>query len=503
MLNKRSILAILFIILFISFFLFRIINIGADPPLSVSWSIGPWLDSNFYLKNIHNKIVTGHFILSKDADNQIYSNPVYVFLAYAVVKVFGMGYTQLTFLSLISSIITLGILFFWIRELYDEKTAYLSVALFGFNYFYIMYNKLVLVETPAIMFIVLSLFLFSMGRKHIAFSLLSGIAATCAFFCRSFSVMFLSAVFLTYLLYCIGGRCKGAIKRQFKYFLIGTLLTFLAWFLFFALPNWENIIFHYRSRFGMASGAFLYPAETSNITHKAWFMLSPLVVNMPVLLAVCGIFLLVVFSRCRSIIKRVRTEEVIMFLYLLIYSVFLFFLYRHNPPRRLLYYVPFICIYSSFAIVKGFEIFNNRKYVKIFKNIFIVFLLALHFYSQIHSYMLWHFNRRYDVSDSCKLIASYLKPSDIVFGETNFIWSSRCRFIDITNANLGGIRPSLISSDPFGNNQITHIMLKIPHKTDVLEYLTYRLKSNEIKNLIPLCEAGVKNVKYRLYKMVY
>jgi len=101
MLNKRSILAILFIILFISFFLFRIINIGADPPLSVSWSIGPWLDSNFYLKNIHNKIVTGHFILSKDADNQIYSNPVYVFLAYAVVKVFGMGYTQLTFLSII------------------------------------------------------------------------------------------------------------------------------------------------------------------------------------------------------------------------------------------------------------------------------------------------------------------------------------------------------------------------------------------------------------------
>jgi len=446
-------------------------------------------------------------VLNKYDDNQFYSNPVYVLLAYAIVKIFGMGYIQLTLLSIISSFITLIALFFWIKHLYGLKIASWAVCLLGFNYFYIMYNRLVLLETTTIMFIILSLLLFSMGKKHIAFSFLSGLMALSAFFSRTFSIMFIAAVFLTYLLYLIGERFNlvafgDNLKRRFKYFSVGIVIPLLLWILFFALPNFENIVFHYSSRFNMASGNLFQTEQGLSITHKLWFKILPLITTMPLLSVTFIIFAIVIFARFRHIIKRVKPEEIIIFFYLLTYSVFVFFLYHHDPPRRFLYYIPFFSIYSAFALVKGFDSLKKYASVRKIKNIFIIFLLAVHFYSQIYLYLLWNINKRYDIVNSSKLIASYLKPSDVVFGETNFIWDSQCRFLTLINTNLGIPNPSFISKNPFRDKRITHIMLKVPTNIETKNYLGKRLKP-EVRYLSPLCEVGVKNVRYRLYKVIY
>ena len=132
----------------------RLIWLGADPAVDLSWSGAPFTDEGLYSHVARWQALTGAAPMG-GWDNRLVS-PLWDRLAYAVFAVFGTGFVQLRAINVVLATAALPLLWSLLRRDIGSGAAGLAALLWATNYTWFQYSRLGLLEPGMVVVLVAS-----------------------------------------------------------------------------------------------------------------------------------------------------------------------------------------------------------------------------------------------------------------------------------------------------------------------------------------------------------
>jgi 4-amino-4-deoxy-L-arabinose transferase-like glycosyltransferase len=302
-------------VIFIAILALRLIHLDADSPLGLSWSGGYFGDEMALAHNARNKVLFGEWI-SDEWNPYIYS-PLLTLLEYAFFSFLGVGLIPLRLVNIFVLFLGFWLLLLTLRRERDWPTALLAVGLLGFNYIFLMYNRIGLNDTFLVFPMLLTLYLWHRGLEKPPYFILAGVSAFICYTTKATALYFTLAAALS-LVWAIlqkvqeaGGLKKGL--RSLGFFLGGLGLSCFAWYRFFFLPN--------QGRFDSAVQDWVGLAMPENLGRFWSNVTSPLLLKYfslsPVELLVGLSFIPWLFLTLFKDWKKIKPLEVFLSLWLL------------------------------------------------------------------------------------------------------------------------------------------------------------------------------------------
>lgn len=160
--NKRLVICAVMAALGIALMLaLRLIALDSDAYERLSWSSALLTDEGFYLHNARNLILFGN--TRTDDFNNMMIMPTLHFVQVAVFKVCGVGIVQSRMISVTLSILTIPVFFDSLRRGFGLREAIVGTIFFGLDHINILYNRLALMDTPAMALAVFTLYTLQLG----------------------------------------------------------------------------------------------------------------------------------------------------------------------------------------------------------------------------------------------------------------------------------------------------------------------------------------------------
>ncbi len=232
--HYRRIIIFLFIILFS----LRLHNLVADPP---NWKrIGDIFDEGSWLVNAKDAIVFGQITL--DDHNKWLTIPLNSFLWIMSFKIFGVGLFSARLVSAVSGCLTLVLIYWVMLKAYNRKMAILALLCLGLNETYLMYNRLILVESTIGLCVLSSFVLWHLGQQGKKYYFLCGVAVALAFLAKSYNLIYYSALAAIWLKEYWNFLKQRKIIEALKpvgLALAGFFLIVIPFFVFVFLPNYK------------------------------------------------------------------------------------------------------------------------------------------------------------------------------------------------------------------------------------------------------------------------
>lgn len=242
--NKKWIIAAIAII-FLSFLL-RIYSPLSDLPPDISISGSIYTDEGNQCHNSRSKALYGNWF--PDDWKITNYNPVVPWIKLAIFKVFGVGLLQVRSVTYIFAFLSLLFFFLTLKSYFPPMWAFAGIFVLGFNFLYIMYNRIGTFETPMIFWMILSLYFLEKYRTsgNMVFPLLSGMAAFTAFVFKMTGAHFipvpLAAIIICFIIYPKEKKLKKRVLEKGILFLLAGIVVLLGlWVFFFYIPNKEWI----------------------------------------------------------------------------------------------------------------------------------------------------------------------------------------------------------------------------------------------------------------------
>ncbi len=135
--------------------LVRVIALDSDAYPRLSWSSGLLTDEGFYLHDARNTLLFGQ--PSTDAWNNRLLMPALHFTQVAWFHLLGVGAVQARLLSVLLSLLSLSVFFLALRTAFGLRVAALGTLLLGLEHPFLLYNRLALMDTPALLPLLLAL----------------------------------------------------------------------------------------------------------------------------------------------------------------------------------------------------------------------------------------------------------------------------------------------------------------------------------------------------------
>lgn len=302
-------------VIFIAILALRIIHLDADSPLGLSWSGGFFGDEMALAHNARNKVLFGEWI--SDEWNPFIYSPLLTLVEYAFFSVLGVGLVSLRLVNIFVLFLGFWLLLLTLRRERDWPTALLAVGLLGFNYIFLMYNRIGLNDTFLVFPMLLTLYLWHRGLEKPPYLILAGVSAFICYITKATALYFTLAAALS-LVWTIlqkvreaGGLKKGL--RSLGFFLSGIGFSCFAWYGFFFLPNQGRFDSAVQDWVGLAMPENL-GKFWSNVTSPMflkYFSLSP--IELLVGLSFIPWLLITLFNDW----KRIKPLEVFLSLWLL------------------------------------------------------------------------------------------------------------------------------------------------------------------------------------------
>jgi 4-amino-4-deoxy-L-arabinose transferase-like glycosyltransferase len=226
-------------VIFIAILALRLIHLDADSPLGLSWSGGYFGDEMALAHNARNKVLFGEWI--SDEWNPFIYSPLLTLLEYAFFSVLGVGLVPLRLVNIFLLFLGFWLLLLTLRRERDWPTALLAVGLLGFNYIFLMYNRIGLNDTFLVFPMLLTLYFWHRGLEKPPYFILAGVSAFICYTIKATALYFTLAAALSIVWAILqkvqeaGGLKKGL--RSLGFFLSGLGLSSFAWYGFFFLPN--------------------------------------------------------------------------------------------------------------------------------------------------------------------------------------------------------------------------------------------------------------------------
>lgn len=206
---------VLLIFILLIGFLFRFINLRGDAPAGdISRSGVFYVDEGTYAHNVVNKVLFGQWFLNDDY-NAISNVPIFSLAQYIIVKVVGVGLVQIRAGAIIYSLLALIMLWFILKS-FDLYAAFIALILGAANYFFIIYNRLAILENLLNLLLVIIaglLFLYHNKQKPV-WLILATIFLVAGYFVKATIVFFLPVVLITIFL------TNSSWKNRFVHFSI-------------------------------------------------------------------------------------------------------------------------------------------------------------------------------------------------------------------------------------------------------------------------------------------
>ncbi len=127
----------------------RVVALDSDAYSRLSWSSGLLTDEGFYLHNARNVVLFGH--ATTDAWNNALLMPALHFVQVAWFRWLGVGAVQARLLSVLCSLLMLLCFFVALRRAFGVRVAAVSTLLLGLDHTNLLYNRLALMDTPALL----------------------------------------------------------------------------------------------------------------------------------------------------------------------------------------------------------------------------------------------------------------------------------------------------------------------------------------------------------------
>ncbi len=155
MIHSRLLTFSLLVIILFTATAIRYLHLDADPPVGdISRSGVFYMDEGTYAHNVVNKILFGSWFIPNEY-NAIANIPLFSLLQYLVLKVFGVSIVSMRIGAISYAMLFMIILWLLIRKM-DRYGAVLVFALAGFNYFFMIYNRLALLENMLVLFLIIT-----------------------------------------------------------------------------------------------------------------------------------------------------------------------------------------------------------------------------------------------------------------------------------------------------------------------------------------------------------
>jgi hypothetical protein len=272
--------------------------IAADPPTilpQISGSAGIYFDEGIYCHNARNKILFGKWIT--DEWNPLVYNAPLTLIYYLAFRMFGISIVTVKAVNIIFGL--LGILLFHagLRRYITAGPALALTTLFAFDFYWLMYNRLGLLENFSALCFLLGFYLFVRSEEKRWPVFFLGMTAAVAALSK-----YLFAYFLVSTMLAVAYRAwRRSDARYFLAFLAGGFTVGLPWFFAIYLP-FRSTFSKIGSGWGMLSLPRSIAQAGSNLLHN------PLPRYLQ-LMPVAGLLLVLFAAWALLNIWRIRSTE--------------------------------------------------------------------------------------------------------------------------------------------------------------------------------------------------
>lgn len=152
---ERAILAF-FLLVAAGFALLRLIDLRADMPSDITWSQTFYTDEGIYARNAAMLVSTGNWYVETDYNTAI-NYPIYFVLQVIFFKLFGVNLEAARLLSVVSTLATIGTIWWMVYRFVGSRAAAITVLLISTNFFFFVHSRYGQADMPMTLFIVLSL----------------------------------------------------------------------------------------------------------------------------------------------------------------------------------------------------------------------------------------------------------------------------------------------------------------------------------------------------------
>lgn len=360
LINKKVVILLFLLMLFV-----RIVKIEADAPISLNKYPDVFTDEGYKTYLARNMALFKTSVLEGDEYGGILKNshPVNNYLYYIFFLIFGVGYVQARITAIVFSFLILIFYYGLIKRSFDKRVALLSTFFMGFSYIFIMYNRLALMESIMIFFLIVSLYFWKIGidNKKPFYYLFSFVSFILAYFIKESALFFIPVLMVMGYFSFIKGITIKKLKKN-KFIIAFTILIFLGIILLLIPKFLSNIIHILRWR---GDSIFMAPAYLIDLVINPFFKKT---IVMSALLLIYPIFLLLKLSRHEKI-NPLETIFLIWFVSLF-YSFSLTF---YQAPRYLILFIPAMSLIGSLVLIN----ISNVRLIKIRKQSFLFNVLLI------------------------------------------------------------------------------------------------------------------------------
>jgi 4-amino-4-deoxy-L-arabinose transferase-like glycosyltransferase len=327
--------------------LLRIQHLRADPPLlipSLSGSAGIYFDEGIYSQNARNRILYHRWIT--DEWNPLIYNSLLTGFYYLGFRLFGISIVTVKAISILLGMLAVLCFHLTLRRYLAERPSLVATAMFAFNFYWVMYNRIGLLENFSTLCFVLAFYFFVSALEREWLAAWSGCFVALAVLSKYLFAYFLLSALLAAAVHSLR-------RRRFRFFAIfcgGVLGVAALWFFVIYLPFHASF-----SKIGKGWGALSLPRSLGQVAANIvgnpvarYMQLMPIEFVLGMLFIV-----LVAFKAVRREKERPDSVEVFVFFWLI--GVFFQMGVLNYRPMR--YYLPAIpALFFALSLV-----FRDRK----------------------------------------------------------------------------------------------------------------------------------------------
>jgi 4-amino-4-deoxy-L-arabinose transferase-like glycosyltransferase len=323
--------------------LLRAQHIKADPPTllpQISGSAGIYFDEGIYCHNARNKILFGQWIT--DEWNPLVYNAPLTMIYYLGFRMFGVSIVTVKAINILFGLLGIIIFHAGLRRYLESGQALALTILFAADFYWLMYNRLGLLENFSALCFLLGFYLFVRSEEKRWPVFFLGLTAAVAALSK-----YLFAYFLVSTLLAVAYRAwRRSDARSFFLFLAGCLAAGLPWFFGIYLPFRSTF-----SKIGAGWGMLSLPRSSgqawSNLLHNPLPRYLQLLPVAGLLLIIFGAWALLKIVRSRTP-NRPNGLDVFIFLWI-VGAILSMGLLSYRPLR---YYLPLLpAIYLAVSLL--------------------------------------------------------------------------------------------------------------------------------------------------------
>jgi 4-amino-4-deoxy-L-arabinose transferase-like glycosyltransferase len=327
----------------------RLQHLRADPPrylVHLTNSAGIYFDEAMYCHNARNKILFGEWML--DDWNPILYNAALTGIYYAAFKLFGITIVAAKVTNILFGLLGVLFLYLAVRRYLSEGCALALTFLFGIDFYWLMYNRIGLLENFSTLFFILS-FTFLVRAKEKPWNLvLVGVCVGMAVLSKYLFFYFFFSAGLAVLYYAWSERRWTHLAR----FLAGFFTVLAAWFFVVFLPLASSF-----RKIGSGWMDLSWPETIGKIFFNIYRNNLPRYMSlMPALFVVGLLFLAMVITRLWKKNPRPDVREMFVFLWLG-GTFFQMAILNYQPLRYYLNFDPALFLAASLTV-------RNREWLR-------------------------------------------------------------------------------------------------------------------------------------------